>query len=171
MTCRRSPCTFSSRVIGQSSQSGPLQGVVTLGTIGQMALTLSGHKCQHYSDSVQSSRSNKPLYDGLLILADPVFNASRSLIIGFARDHKIPTVFQLRDYVDGGGLISYGPNEEEIYDLSSRYLAKILQGTKPADLPVEQPTKFQLVINLKTAKALGLTIPPALLARADQVIE
>ena len=121
--------------------------------------------------SNKSSRSNKPLYDGLLILADPVFNASRSLIIGFARDHKIPTVFQLRDYVDGGGLISYGPNEEEIYDLSSRYLAKILQGTKPAELPVEQPTKFQLVINLKTAKALGLTIPPSLLARADQVIE
>jgi putative ABC transport system substrate-binding protein len=109
--------------------------------------------------------------DGLLILADPIFNSSRTEIVEFAKMHKILTVFQLRDYVDGGGLISYGPSEQEIYELSSRYLVKILQGAKPADLPVEQPTKFQLVINLKTAKALGLRIPPSLLGRADEVIQ
>jgi putative tryptophan/tyrosine transport system substrate-binding protein len=87
------------------------------------------------------------------------------------KGHKEPTVFQLRDYIDAGGLISYGPSEQEIYELSARYLVKILQGAKLVDLPVEQPTKFELVINLKTANALGPTIPPSLLRRVDEVIQ
>jgi ABC-type uncharacterized transport system substrate-binding protein len=93
------------------------------------------------------------------------------LVIDFATKHRLPTLFPARDFVDAGGLMSYGHNREDLLRRGAAYVDKILKGAKPADLPVEQPTKFELVINLKTAKALGLTIPPSLLARADQVIE
>ena len=92
-------------------------------------------------------------------------------IIAWAGQHRIPTMFPLRLYADAGGLMSYGISNDDVYRRLGVYVDKILKGAKPADLPVEQPTKFELVINLKTAKALGLTIPPSLLAQADQVIE
>ena len=107
----------------------------------------------------------------LLVLEDPLTFALRTQIAGLAAQHRLPSVFGSRDYVEVGGLMSYGT---DLADLSSRaaiYVDKILKGANPADLPVEQPTKFELVINLKTAKALGLTIPTPLLARADEVIE
>jgi putative ABC transport system substrate-binding protein len=84
---------------------------------------------------------------------------------------KLPTVYSVREYVDVGGLASYGPNFADMFCRSADFVDKVLRGTKPSDLPVEQPTKFDLVINLKTAKALGLEVPPMLLARADEVIE
>jgi putative tryptophan/tyrosine transport system substrate-binding protein len=93
------------------------------------------------------------------------------LVIDFATKHRLPTLFPAREFVDAGGLMSYGYIREDLLRRAAAYVDKILKGAKPADLPVEQPTKFELVINLKTAKALGLTIPPSLLARADQVIE
>jgi ABC-type uncharacterized transport system substrate-binding protein len=93
------------------------------------------------------------------------------LVIDFATKHRLPTLFPARDFVDAGGLMSYGYIREDLLRRAATYVDKILRGAKPGDLPVEQPTKFELVINLKTAKALGLTIPPSLLARADQVIE
>src|SRR6202021_2149051 len=95
----------------------------------------------------------------------------RELIITLAAQHRLPAVYGLRFFVIDGGLISYGPDSVEPYRRAAGYVARILKGQKPADLPVQAPTKYQLVINLKTAKALGLDVPPMLLARADEGIE
>jgi putative ABC transport system substrate-binding protein len=107
----------------------------------------------------------------LTVLPSPTFLYERRRLVDLAAKNRLPTVFPLRDYVDAGGLMSYGPNLADLYRRAATYVDKILKGAKPADLPVEQPTKFELVINLKTAKALGLTIPQSVLGRADQVIE
>jgi putative ABC transport system substrate-binding protein len=88
-----------------------------------------------------------------------------------AAQHRLPAIFNFRDFITAGGLMSYGVNVFEVHKRAATFVDKILRGAPPADLPIEQPTKFELVINLKTAKALGLTMPPSLLARADQVIE
>ena len=101
----------------------------------------------------------------------PLLLRERTRIVGFANRHRLPSSFGIRDFVEVGGLFSYAPDAPATIAQSMVYIDKILRGSRPADLPVEQPTKFELVINLKTAKALGLTIPPSLLARADQVIE
>ena len=108
---------------------------------------------------------------GLLVIADPLTYSLRRQISDLAVKARLPAMFPGRDYAEEGGLLSYGVNRWQIYRRAAEYVDKILKGAKPTDLPVEQPTKFELVINLKTAKALGLTIPPSLLARADQVIE
>jgi len=107
----------------------------------------------------------------LEVLSTNLFANERRRLVDLAARHRIPTMFGFRLYVDAGGLMSYGPNLADLYRRAATYVDKILKGAKPAELPVEQPTKFELVINLKAAKALGLTIPPSLLARADQVIE
>jgi putative tryptophan/tyrosine transport system substrate-binding protein len=107
----------------------------------------------------------------LLILVDPFTRVHRKRIVDFAAERGLPAIYEARLFVDSGGLISYGPNLIAIQRRAADYLDKIFRGAKPSDLPVEQPTKFELVINLKTAKALGLEIPPALIARADEVIE
>jgi len=109
--------------------------------------------------------------EALLVLTTPVIFRERSKIAQLALNNRLPTSFAHREHVDPGGLMSYGPNFDDMWRLAAVYVAKILKGAKPADLPVEQPTKFELVINLKTAKALGLTIPQSLLGRADQVIQ
>jgi len=109
--------------------------------------------------------------NGLLVVGGPVNVIHQKRIGAFAAAHRLPSISISRGYVDDGGLMSYGPSFEAIMAHTAVYVARVLKGAKPADLPVEQPTKFELVINLKTAKALGLTIPPSLLARADQVIE
>ena len=107
----------------------------------------------------------------VLVLGSPVFFPERKRLGELALRHRLPTSFQRPDYVEAGGLMSYGPDVDDILQHLADYTALILKGAKPGDLPVEQTTKFELVINLKTAKALGLTIPPSLLQRADQVIE
>jgi putative tryptophan/tyrosine transport system substrate-binding protein len=113
----------------------------------------------------------KEKINGLLIINDPRFVAARNRLAELALRNRVPTMFEEWRFVEAGGLIAYGPSYPEIFRSAARYVDKILKGAKPADLPVEQPSKFELVINLKTAKALGLTIPPSVLARADQVID
>jgi putative tryptophan/tyrosine transport system substrate-binding protein len=108
---------------------------------------------------------------GLIVTASPLATTHRELIIELAARQKLPAVYPFRYYVAGGGLLSYGPDQNDQFRRAAAYVHRILKGDKPADLPVQAPTKYELVINLKTAKALGLEVPPAVLARADEVIE
>jgi putative tryptophan/tyrosine transport system substrate-binding protein len=107
----------------------------------------------------------------VVAIASPVVTQKRDLIVSLANRSRLPTIFGLRYYAEAGGLASYGVDNLDLYRRAGSYVDRILKGEKPSDLPVQQATKFQLVINLKTAKALGLTVPPALLAAADEVIE
>ena len=108
---------------------------------------------------------------GLLVAADPFFTSQRIQVVVLASRYRWPAIYQWREFADAGGLASYGPNLFESYRQAGLFAARILKGEKPADLPVIQPTKFELVINLKTAKSLGITVPPSLLVSADEVIE
>jgi len=102
---------------------------------------------------------------------NPVAFANRSQIVSFAQRNRLPSIYGVKEYVDAGGLMSYGPSTPDMFRRAATFVDKILKGAKPADLPVEQPTKFELVINLKTAQQIGVTIPPNVLARADKVIK
>jgi putative ABC transport system substrate-binding protein len=120
---------------------------------------------------VAFSSLDKERASSLLISGDSVLVSLRNEIVALAARHAIPALYHRREFTLAGGLMSFGPSLAEAYYQVGDYVARILKGQKPADLPVQQPTRFQLAINLKTAKALGLTVPPTLLARADEVIE
>jgi putative tryptophan/tyrosine transport system substrate-binding protein len=109
--------------------------------------------------------------DALVVALDGLLSQNRQIIVDLAAKHRLPAVYGSSEFVGAGGLAAYGPSYSDLYLRAANYVDKILKGARPADLPVELPTKFQLVINLKTAKSLGLTIPPTILARADEVIE
>jgi putative tryptophan/tyrosine transport system substrate-binding protein len=109
--------------------------------------------------------------EALSVVTDPLMVTNRLQINALAQDARLPTIYPAREYVESGGLISYGANYPELFRRTAEFVDKILRGAKPSDIPVEQPTKFELIINVKTAKALGLVVSPSLLARADEVIE
>jgi putative ABC transport system substrate-binding protein len=108
---------------------------------------------------------------GLLQADDPLFTTHRRRLVELVVKSRLPAIYGFREHVDAGGLMSYGSDFPDLYRRAATYVDKVLKGAKPADLPVEQPTKFEFVINLKTAKALGLTIPQSILVRADEIIQ
>jgi putative ABC transport system substrate-binding protein len=112
---------------------------------------------------------NRP--DALFMVTDALTTLNRKRVLDYAKAHRIPAMYEFTTLVREGGLISYGPSIDDMYQRAADYVDKILKGTKPGDLPVEQPTRYYLVVNLKTAKALGLTIPQSLVLRADEVVE
>jgi putative ABC transport system substrate-binding protein len=122
-------------------------------------------------DRAFSAVANQRAQALILPAGNPVGFANRGQIASFAQRNRLPSMYPVKEYVDAGGLMSYGPSNPDMRRRAAIYVDKILKGAKPADLPVEQPTKFDLVINLKTAKALGLTIPQSLLVRADEIIQ
>jgi ABC-type uncharacterized transport system substrate-binding protein len=127
------------------------------------------HPPYDYAGAMQTAVQNRA--GVVFVLTSVVVFNDRARIAVAARQHRVPTIFALREHVEAGGLLAYGANIAGMFRTAAVYVDRIHRGARPAELPVEQPTKFELVINLKTAKALGLTIPPSLLARADQVIE
>jgi putative ABC transport system substrate-binding protein len=114
---------------------------------------------------------SRDLPDGLLLLADPLTFSMRARIVEFAREQSLPAIYEWRDFVEIGGLMSYGPNLEAQYRRAAYYVDRILKGAKPGDLPIEQPAKIELLVNLRTARALGITVPRSMLVNADRVID
>jgi ABC-type uncharacterized transport system substrate-binding protein len=142
--------------------------LATARTLGLEATTL---EIRRREDIVPAIEALKGGADALYVAGDPLINANRVRINILAVGARLPTIYIQRENVEAGGLMSYGPNIPDLFRRAAEYVDKILRGAKPADIPVEQPTKFDLVVNLVTAKVLGLDVPPSLLARADEVIE
>jgi putative ABC transport system substrate-binding protein len=139
-------------------------------TARDLGISLLSHQVDNKEDVTSAlDTAVKQKTDALLAFPDPIINAHREQIAAFAMAHRLPSVFGWSDYVDAGGLMSYGPDHNALGRRLAVYVDKILKRAKPADLTVEQATKFELIINLKTAKQIGVTIPPNVLARADKV--
>jgi putative ABC transport system substrate-binding protein len=138
------------------------------GTLGLEVATLEIRRAEDIAPAIEALKGRT---DALYVVTEPLVNASRIRISTLALGARLPTMHGTRDYIEAGGLMSYGANYPDMFWRAADYVDKILRGAKPADLPVEQPTTFELVINLKTAKALGVEVPPTLLSRADEVIE
>jgi putative ABC transport system substrate-binding protein len=139
-------------------------------SLGVRLQTLKVGRSDELGPAFAEAQKNRA--EGLIIFGSAFVFAHRTRLVELAATHRLPTIYDQRQFVVGsGGLMSYGPNIHDLFRRSATYVDKILKGAKPADLPIEQPTKFELVINLRAAKALGLTIPPAVLARADEIIQ
>jgi putative tryptophan/tyrosine transport system substrate-binding protein len=141
------------------------------GTARDLGLEANAIAIRRAEDIASVFERLKGFVDALYIAPDPLVLSNREKISKMALELRLPTIYAYRDYVESGGFVSYGPNISAMFRRAAELIDKVLRGTKAGDIPVEQPTKFELVINLKTAKALGLTVPPTLLARADEVIE
>ena len=137
-------------------------------TLGVEVAPLEIRRVEDFSPAFQAINAKA---DALYVAIDQLMVANLMRILTLALGARLPTIFSTRDFVRGGGFMSYGPSYTERFGRAADYVDKILRGAKPSDIPVEQPTKFELVVNLITAQALGLTVPPSLLARADEVIE
>ena len=140
----------------------------TARTLGIAVATLEIRRAEDIAPAIEALRDRA---DALYVVGDPLVFTNRIRINTLAVAARMPTMYIDKEFVEGGGLMSYGPNFPDLFRRAGDYTDKILRGAKPADLPVEQPTKFDLVVNLTTAKALGIEVPPTLLARADEVIE
>jgi putative ABC transport system substrate-binding protein len=149
------------------TQAGAVQA--TARALGLRLHVLSASRPDEFPSAFEAARKDGA--EALIVLASSFFNAHRRQLVDLAAQNRLATMYEHREFPDIGGLMSYGPNIVEMYRRAAYFVDKILKGATPGDLPIEQPTKFELIINLKTAKALGLTIPPSLLQRADQVIE
>jgi putative ABC transport system substrate-binding protein len=162
------------RLAIMANASSPI-GVLEMGEVRAAASKLGieavSLEIRRMEDIAPAFEALKGHTDALFVVTDPLVNTNRILINALALGARLPSMHAGRDYVEAGGLMSYGPNFADLFRRAADYVDKILRGAKPADLPVEQPTKFDLVVSMKTAKALGLELSPTLLARADQVIE
>jgi putative ABC transport system substrate-binding protein len=151
------------------------QGVLELGEVEaaarRLGLEIAPLEIRRVEDIAPLFESLNARADALYIVQDALVSTGRARIITLALGTRLPTIFASRDFVQAGAFMSYGPNFADQFRRAAELVHKILRGTKPADIPVEQPTKFDLVVNLVTAQALGLSVPPSLLARADDVIE
>ena len=159
-------------VLGTSTEPASLQSFREAEVVVKaLGIQLRYFDVEHSSNIASIFRDvTKERVDAVLVLSSPVLNSKRSEIAKLAIQSRLPSAFGRPEYVEAGGLMTYGPSLPEMFWRAATYVDKILKGAKPSDLPVEQPTKFELVINLKTAKQIGLTIPPNVLARADRVI-
>jgi putative ABC transport system substrate-binding protein len=160
-------------VFGNSASPGNAQ------SLKETELAAGTFRVKHQYLDVLSSKdietafraASKGRADVVLVLASPVLNSRRKQIVDLAVKNRLPAIYYAPEWVEDVGLISYGVSYTDLYRRAATFVDKILKGRKPADLPVEQPTKFELIINLKAAKQIGLTIPPNVLARADKVIK
>jgi putative ABC transport system substrate-binding protein len=154
---------------------GNPSNIVEMGEVQAAASALGTHaatsEIQRVEDIAPAFEALKGRADALYVCANPLMNTNRVRINTLALGARLPTMHTVREHVEAGGLMSYGPNWPDQFRRAAEIVDKILRGTKPGDIPVEQPTKFELVLNLTTAKALGLTIPESFLLRADEVIE
>jgi putative ABC transport system substrate-binding protein len=137
----------------------------------RLGLDVAPLEIRRAEDIAPAFEALRPPADALYVVGDALVNANRTRIITFALGERLPMIFYDRDFVQAGALMSYGPRYAAQFRRTAELVDKILRGSKPGDIPVEQPTEFNFVINLKTAKTLGLTVPPNLLALADEVIE
>jgi ABC-type uncharacterized transport system substrate-binding protein len=155
-----------------ANQGAPLQWKGTQSAARRLGVTLQSHEVRDPNDFPRAlSAITRRRPDALITFATPLTTAYRPIIVEFATKQRLPTMFTVKADVEAGGLMSYSANLPDSFRRAARYVDRILKGARPGDLPIEQPTRFELVINLKTAKALGLTIPQTLLLQADQVIE
>jgi putative tryptophan/tyrosine transport system substrate-binding protein len=165
------PRTIALLVNPKSPTAAPsIRGAQEAASAKGLQLSILNASTESEIDSAFATFVNAPA-DGLIISADPFFDARREQLVALAARYRIPTIYFEREFSTAGGLISYGSSLPSVYRQMGVYAGRILKGERPADLPVEQPTKFEMVINLKTANALGLTVPPKLIFTADEVIE
>ena len=158
-------------LINAASPNATLEVSEVKAAISKFAFDANVLEVRRADDIGPAIEALKSTADALYVQTDPLFNTNRSRIGALALDAKLPTISGTREYVEAGSLMSYGANFTDLFRRAGDYVDKILRGASAGDLPVQQPTKFDLIVNLKTAKALGLELPPTLLARADEVIE